>query len=137
VYTELKLPADYEKSQAWAQAVELVQEVHRLRKGLPPYDLLSQDERNEQLRQLAPDPEDVGPPQFDDVRSWTDERLIDFIADPMPGEDGFVGEAAEELERRLEAVERRLIYERELIEDRHSQEQFERLEESHDHVECE
>jgi hypothetical protein len=132
--TSLKFPADFDRSQVWAEAVRLVGEVRKLRRGEPPYDILSSDERAEQLEQLAPDPQDVAPLKFGDVRRWSDEALVDLIAVPAPDQEDLAGEAAAELERRLEGVQRRVALEREEIEDRISAEEAEKLEQDHDYV---
>ncbi len=115
-------PSDFERSQVWADAAQLVDEVKRLRAGHPPYDILSPEERAEQLAALAPDTRDVTPLRYPGFLALGDDALIAVVADPftLPGESAeqMVAEASAELARRLFAAERTALEQRDDMETR-------------------
>jgi hypothetical protein len=102
-----------QKSQVVADAMQLMKDVDALRRGLPPYDCLTSDERAEQLSGFAVDftgTADTTSPQFPGFRTLSDEALIEIVGAPAgtlpmrPGEreEDAIAEASAELVRRLD-----------------------------------
>jgi hypothetical protein len=116
--------SDCYRSQVRADAVGLVQEAQKLMDGTAPYDVLTREERSEQLEALGLSlPPEKLAVMFPGFRNLPSEQLIAMVADPenvcfvMPGETlaDRVAEAARELAPRLDEPTPR---EREEIEER-------------------
>jgi hypothetical protein len=103
--------SDCYRGQVWAEAVGLVHEAQKLMDGTAPYDVLTREERAEQLEALGLAlPPEKPAVMFPGFRNLPSEQLITMVADPenvcfvMPGETlaDHVAEAARELARRLD-----------------------------------
>jgi hypothetical protein len=117
--------SDCHRGRVHYEAMQLVDQAKALVAGAAPFDVLTREERAEQLEALGLElPPEKPPVKFPGFRNFTDEQLIGMVADPeancfvMPGETlaDHVGEAARELARRLdeptpderEAIEERI-----------------------------